>query len=407
MQHPQHGVAAGVATDVRALLDARLPADQESLLTALGARDERNREADRQALRTLLEDLLENYLGPQRLVLTPGGGSGYFSQQATLIGEPEVLPGGSMEMAVKDLVDCYAPALKEMHDAGIAHVVGDKSWLADAKLKPSTPTSASDKMEQPAPTSTGLSADWAITEALKAWWSRKGSEMLWISTLDYAGDVDGSADRRLAADVVAFAGAAAVSRGSGGAVAAYRFERVDAEGRVATPREHFLRFVYSLIYQIGSTMAQHIPSTAAGASTKHRAVSPSLGYVSMNPARFICLNGKYESMDNALELLRDMLRLRMAGDAARGRVLIVIDGLEALDFSSDTELDSHIATLLGILEDKASAAEVKTLFLTGEHSQLLSNAIGPQNMVDASLLGGSEGFLDRETFERALELDSS
>ena len=283
-----------------------------------------------------LEEILERYLGSQRLVLTPSPGP------------PRYTPTHSRDLSPTPTGTKYTPEMME-HDA--AHL---QRLLIPAH-----------EIELPL-TIDGLMADLEITRRLRLWLKSTESEILWIQGHAETPQTNIATLSRVAIDTVAAAREANVD------VLWYICKRLDSSGNEITQTKLFIDLIISLLLQL--------------IRSKTGALQLDFG---VRASGFDSLDASPDSIPDALGLLRDVMD---GGSKIRHR-LVVLDGLDLLDYSGDSILEDHIKSFLGILKFPSTKAPTKTLITTADQTTLLLDIIGQENMVDASQIDGWSGFI--------------
>lgn len=208
-----------------------------------------------------------------------------------------------------------------------------------------------------------------IAIALGRWWIKKSSAFLWIQ-----GPPNADIESSMSTQMVAMARTAKIP------VLAYFCERFDADGTLTTQIEVLCNLIYSLIYQL-----------------VHNILSDFSSIVNLPPERFAGLDGKRTSLIPALSLFEDLLLL------APSPLIIVLYGLDLLDFSEDGLLDVQIDRFFDILmlgpTIQFPEKVIKTLFYTSEQSRILMDRVEPENNIDATLTSGSDGYFAFPEFE--------
>jgi hypothetical protein len=217
----------------------------------------------------------------------------------------------------------------------------------------------------------GITSDSEVTSRLRSWWASAGSEILWVQTPPR--DI---AEESLASYIVA------LSRAAKFPVVAYFCQRVNAEGYPLSQFDVFIDLVYSLIYQLCSCITDDISCP-----------------IDMSGSRFSALDGTIRSIPDAFSLFRDLLSLKP------GRQLLLIDGIEMLDYSNDSCFEGYLKALFETARDGDNNRMIKTLITTEGHSGMVLDEIGWENTVDASLSSSADGFYPISEFEAALEED--
>ncbi|KAH0541794.1 hypothetical protein FGG08_003749 [Glutinoglossum americanum] len=217
----------------------------------------------------------------------------------------------------------------------------------------------------------GVDADPEVVYRLRRWWGAGASGLLWVQGPDSAG---GPAS--LAGDV------AAVARRCGVPGATHVCRRVGSDGEVFGHAGLFVDLLCSLVHQL-------VQGVAAGFSSD----------LDFGPARFARLDRRSPgSIPAALLLVRDLLSLQT------GRQLVVLDGMQWLDYSNDATLERQLEEFLRIL--KAAAPDnsnpsplIKTLITTSGQTLFLMDEVDEENRVDATRGFGSGGFFAIADFE--------
>ena len=292
-----------------------------------------------------LEEIFERYLGSQRLRLTPSPSPSLPPQYSpTDVKRHEAYPGLAM----------YTP---EMMKANAAHI---EKLLISTTQDPLYPKIG------------GITADLEITHRLRLWWLSSPSDLLWI----HIPSTDtGTTTSPLAINIVAGAREADIP------VLWYVCKRVDSSGNEISKNDLLLDLLYSLIWQ--SIQNITIPFSSA---------------LDFSVARFENVDKIPSSVPECLPLLHDILRIK--GPPLRN--LVVIDGLQLLDYSDDPVVEYMIGELLHSLQgkgDSSSEPVFKTLLTTEDQTLLLLNAITPERVLDASNLAGGSGYFDFSEFE--------
>jgi hypothetical protein len=218
----------------------------------------------------------------------------------------------------------------------------------------------------------GLKADSEITSKIQDWWTAEGTEILWVQTPPLHNE-----RRSLASDMVA------LSRAVNFPVAAYFCQRLNANSGTLSQLDILIDLVYSLIYQICMSMTEDITS-----------------HVDLSASRFSALDGTIRSFTQALDLIRNLLSLKHGGQ------LLLIDGMDILDYGDDLGLRGYLKMLFEILRNSEFNGAVKTIIITEGHSGMILDEVGWENTVDASLSDSSEGFLSIDNFEAGFERTS-
>jgi hypothetical protein len=215
----------------------------------------------------------------------------------------------------------------------------------------------------------GITADSEVTSHLESWWTAAGSEFLWVQTSPLA-----MGERPLASDMVALSRAASLLP------AVYFCQRSNRDGAAPRQMDIFIDLVYSLIYQLCISITEEVSCQ-----------------LDLSASRFTALDGTVRSILEALDLLRDLLPLRP------GRTLLLIDGLEILDFSNDSVLEEHLKMLFEILRSRDNDVMIKTLITTQGHSGAVLDEVGWECTVDASMSSSADGFFSLTDFEQGME----
>jgi hypothetical protein len=213
--------------------------------------------------------------------------------------------------------------------------------------------------------SDGITVHPEIALALERWWGEKKSAFLWVQGLP-----DNANESSLSAQMVAMAGMMNLP------VVSYFCERIGTDGRATTQAELLINVVYSLIYQL----VQNISSTSDFSST-----------TVLVPDRFEQLDGTPASLSLAINILREILSV------GPSYVLIVLDGLDLLGFPESDALDEHVIMFLNSLKNPLRV--IKILFWTSEQTLILMRELVPEDIVDATLASGSDGFFSFHDFE--------
>jgi hypothetical protein len=283
-----------------------------------------------------LEEILERYLGSQRLVLTPSPGPPRYTP--THSRNPSPTPTGTKytpEMMKRDAVHLQR-LLIPAHEIELPLIID------------------------------GVMADLEITHRLRLWLDSTESEILWIQGPTEAPQTNTPSLSRVAIDTVAAARAANVD------VLWYICKRLDSSGNEITQTKLFIDLLISLLLQLIQSKTCAFPNDFG-----------------VRASGFDSLDASPDSIPDALGLLRDV----MDGSNESRHRIVVIDGLDLLDYSDDEILEDHIKSFLGILKFPSTGAPIKTLITTEDQTTLLLDIIGQENMVDASQFGGWSGFL--------------
>lgn len=190
---------ADVGKSLEDKLNIHLPAFQNKLVAELSERNISNQTDWKEELKSMLEDLLERYLGPQTVIL---------GLSSATTGEREFR---------KNLVD--------FPDS--PRILGN----LEARFQ-------SDLLRHCSYPIVGITDDLEVTYKLQTWWTTPNSGCIWIQT---SRDHD---QKSLASDMIAMSYAAEVS------FVAYFCQRITSDGIILTQMEHFIDLVYSLIYQL-------------------------------------------------------------------------------------------------------------------------------------------------------------
>jgi hypothetical protein len=217
----------------------------------------------------------------------------------------------------------------------------------------------------------GVTADSEITLRMQEWWKLDDFGILWVQTAPQDDFVHNS----LASDMVA------LSREADIPVLAYFCRRLDPDGQAPNQVEILANMMYSLVYQ----MSMHLASVGELSATSDMMETASK------------LDGSARSLSHALEFIRKFLAM------TPGRLLLVLDGLEILEYSNDTFLEQHLRGLYRLLRE--CEPSIKTLMLTEGHSGMISDGVGWENTVDASMGNGSDGFFSIDEFREGCVLE--
>lgn len=166
----------------------------------------------------------------------------------------------------------------------------------------------------------GVTADLEITHRLRLWLASSESELLWIQGIAANSQ---TSTPSLALDAVAAARAANVP------VLWYICRRLDSSGNEISQTELFVDLLISLLHQLTQSTSCSFPNNFG-----------------LGASRFSLLNKSPNSILDALALLSDIL-CRSERSCHR---IIVIDGLDLLDYSGDESLEDHVKSLLSILK---------------------------------------------------------
>lgn len=215
----------------------------------------------------------------------------------------------------------------------------------------------------------GIPADSEITGRLQSWWGSETSEILWVQAppLDIA-------EKSFASYVVALSQAADFP------AMTYFCQRVNADGYPLSQSDSFIDLVYSLIYQLCSCITDDISDP-----------------VDLSDSRFSTLDGTLRSVPDAFSLFKDLLSLKS------GRQLLIIDGIEILDYSNDPCFEAYLKTLFQIIGGRDENNVIKTLITTEGHSGVVLDQVGWENTVDASLSSSADGFYSISEFKAVLK----
>jgi hypothetical protein len=217
----------------------------------------------------------------------------------------------------------------------------------------------------------GVTTDVESSGKIKSWWTEKRSSIICIQK-----SAEDTNEITLSSGMVALAQAAKIP------VAAYFWQRISSDGGYRSQADNFIHMVYSLVYQVGNSITEDCIDSG-----------------DMSAERFLSLDGSVESLPRTLELLSDILSAKSHSQ------LVVVDGMEPLDFhlTNDSGMEKLLQIFLELLQ-KDRKATIKTMITTEQHSELILNEIGWENMVDASNLGGfisladiEAGFLEGDT----------
>lgn len=294
-----------------------------------------------------LEEIFERYLGSQRLTLTPSPSPSLPPQYtATDSRKLEATPGLTM----------YTP---ELLKANASHL---ERLLISTTQDPLTV-----KIN-------GTTADLEITHNLRLWWTSPSSDLLWIHSPSTDSPTTTSP---LATNVVATAREADIP------VLWFFCKRLDSSGNEIQHHDLFMDLIYSLIHQTVQNMA-----------------TPFFSPLDFSVSRFSLLDKSPSSTVEAISIFHDLLHISEAS-AGPARTLVVLDGLQLLDYRGDSSLEYMINDFLDIFQRKNAALSeliVKTLVTTEEQTLLLLNTIVPERVVDASDLVGNSGFFSVADF---------
>ena len=295
-----------------------------------------------------LEEVFERYLGSQRPVLIPSSSPSLPPQYTpTDSGRREEAPGCTK----------YTPEMLK-----------EKAAKVKSLLIPVLPDPIPDKIG-------GITADLEIVHQLRLWWTTGSSDLLWIHSLPR--DIQ-TGTSSLAIDVVAIAQEANFP------VLWYVCKRLDPSGTEIQQIDLFADLVYSLIHQ----MLQSIPNSFCSE-------------LDLSISRFDLLEKSPLSITEAISILDDLLQINDEA-SAKDIVLVVLDGLQLLDYSCDSSLELHIREFLSILQgdsSKLSVPIIKSLVTTEEQTAILLDSVGPGRMVDGSRVVGSDGFFSLAEFQ--------
>jgi hypothetical protein len=180
-------------------LNIHLPAFQNTLVAELSQQNISNQANWKEELKTMLEDFLERYLGPQKVALSllpPETGAQASSKESI------DFPDGPRKLG--NLKTRFQSELLQRCSYPIVGIVDDPE----------------------------------VTYRLQTWWGTPRSECLWVQT---SRDHD---ENSLASDMIAMSYAAKAP------FVAYCCQRITPDGYVASQIEHFIDLIYSLTYQL-------------------------------------------------------------------------------------------------------------------------------------------------------------
>ncbi|KAH8602957.1 hypothetical protein B0O99DRAFT_679938 [Bisporella sp. PMI_857] len=215
----------------------------------------------------------------------------------------------------------------------------------------------------------GIEAEFEIIMRIQSWLQSDISSTLLIQS--------GQSDfekQSLAADMVSLASEAGVP------FVAYFCQRVDLKGQTPGRHEILVDLVYSLIYQLCKY------------SDSANKISTDLSIPDVS-----ILDSSLNSLPEALEVLDKLFSLQ------NGCWLVVLDGMDILDYNDDPLVEKCLKTLIQMVRKKHQHAKIKALVTTEEHSQTVVNEIGWENVVDANDSNGSYGFLGLEDLATILQ----
>lgn len=304
-----------IGRSVQEALNIHLPAFQNTLLTEWPRREDSTQLVRRDELKSLLEDLLENYLGSQRVIFAAE--SETQTSATTNILEP-----------LSHLSSRYQAVLVKECRYSIV----------------------------------GITADADITWKMQTWWASQNSNILWIQTAP-----EDFSQRPLATDIIALAHVAGIP------CFAYFCQRHDQNGRALDKMETFANLVYSVLFQV----CQH--------ATQQRDTAELPGIIGSAKE----VDGTTRALPAALLLLQELLTLKSTQSC-----LLVLDGMEILEYSNNAFLEEELRAFLKLLG--SNDVYTKALIITEGHSGIILEEVGWENSVDASMGNGSDGFFSIE-----------
>jgi hypothetical protein len=331
-----HQLQADMKGDIQDTIESSLNTHLSPFKSAITAEISQHDDLSRATWIGQLEEILERYLGSQRLVLTPSPGPPRYTP--THSRNPSPTPTGTK----------YTLEMMKYDTARLQRL-----------LIPAY------EIELP-PTIDGVKADMEITHRLRLWLASTKSEVLWIQGHTEAAQTNMSSLSSVAIDTVAAARAADVD------VLWYICKRLDSSGNEITQTKLFVDLLISLLLQLIQCKTYSFPNDFG-----------------VGKSGFDSLDATPKSIPDALSLLKDAMA---DGNESRHRI-VVIDSFDLLDYSGDEALENHIKSFVGMLEVPPPGTPTKTLLTTEEQTTVLLDLIGQENMVDSSQFGGWGGFI--------------
>lgn len=305
---------------------------QPSIVDDISQRNESSRDIWLQQL----DEMLERYLGPQRLIL---------------INPVEHTSRWAIEDSSSTIV--YTA---DMLKFNVSHL--------DARFN-----QLSDETHIRSVNIDGISAGVEVTYHLQTWWASDESAMLWIQ---------GSSQSRnewLAGDIVAMARQANIP------VLAYFCERFGLNGAENSQADLLIDLIYALVYQLVASVTADFSSS-----------------LDFGPSRFALLDGTMASLSPALLLLQDLLSLKPGRQLVVLDGLHLLDYSHNEDVERSLQHLFRILNP-AVNSSGPPSSIIKTLVTTDEPALMLEEEVEPRMIVDATISLGSGGLLAVSDFE--------
>jgi len=334
-----HQLQANMKGDIQETIESSLNTHLSPFKSAITAELSQHDDLSRATWVGQLEEILERYLGSQRAVLTPSPGP------------PRYTPNHSRNPSPSPTPTKYTTNMMERN---LAHLRSLLIPLHEIDIPPVID---------------GLTADLEITHRLRLLLASEKSGILWIQEATAGSQTNNPS---LATATVAAARAANVT------VLWYKCERLDLSGNEILRAKLFLDLLISLLVQLLQSMTcEHLHDFGASSFA------------------VFSLDASPESILTALHLLNNAIY----GSSDSNHRIVVLDGLELLDYSDDKILDDNIKTLLSMLQGPSPGTPIKTLVTTEDQTTLLLDIIAQEKVLDSSQLSGLEGFIPFVEFE--------
>jgi hypothetical protein len=316
-----------------------------------------NNSANQSVMLEQLEELFERYLGSQRLhpgLVPPSRG------QSPTPSLPPYTPTQRRSLDERPGTVMYTPEMLKAN-----------SICIESLLIPLESESTFRKVD-------GITGDVEVTHRLQLWWASTCSDILWVQGANSNAGLEAPP---LAEVLVAVAREACVS------VLSYTCRRLNTAGSEIPSHDLLFDLLCSLIWQYTQTMTDTIYVAADFSIERFNSV-------------------KQIHIEDAILAAMDLLHDLICVEHPNTRKMIVLEGLQLLDYGNEKLLEKQVRDLIEMFlpdlvskDVKVPRALIKTLILTDQQTPLLMDLIDFEHIVDASNMNGSDGFLAVSTFE--------